>query len=83
MESMKLNEIEQQRYAELFSACDIENFGAVSGNTAYELFLTAGLSQETLQQVILYPRDSERIKYFQSLGNYHFEVFRLKISRVL
>ena len=54
MENIKLTDIEQQRYAELFSACDVENYGAVSGNIAYELFLTAGLSQETLTKVCLF-----------------------------
>ena len=53
MESIVLNEVEQRKYAELFSSCDVQNQGMVSGTTAYELFLTAGLSQETLHQVIM------------------------------
>ena len=51
MEALKLNEHEQRVYGELFSQCDNDSSGKVTGVKATELFLTSGLPQETLQQV--------------------------------
>ena len=51
MEGVKWSEQEQRTYAELFSVCDVENTGKISGVKAAELFLTSGLTQEVLHQV--------------------------------
>ncbi len=51
MESLRLNDQEQRVYAELFSACDVDNSGKVTGPKASELFLQSGLTQDMLHQV--------------------------------
>ena len=51
MEGLKLTDQEQRVYGELFGLCDVEATGKVTGLKASELFLSSGLSQETLHQV--------------------------------
>ena len=51
MDSLKLTEQEQRNYAELFSVCDLENTGKVTGVKAFDLFLTSGLTQDVLHKV--------------------------------
>lgn len=49
---MELGEREQQYYAELFQACDVEGSGKVTGLKASELFRASGLNPEILIQVM-------------------------------
>ncbi|XP_067142995.1 ralBP1-associated Eps domain-containing protein 1 isoform X2 [Centruroides vittatus] len=49
--SLKLTEAEQRYFGELFSCCDIENQGKISGTKASELFLASQLPTETLHQI--------------------------------
>ncbi|XP_023220079.1 ralBP1-associated Eps domain-containing protein 1-like [Centruroides sculpturatus] len=49
--SLKLTEAEQRYFGELFSCCDIENQGKISGTKASELFLASQLPTETLHQL--------------------------------
>lgn len=48
---LKLTEAEQRYFGELFSCCDIENQGKISGTKASELFLASQLPTETLHQI--------------------------------
>jgi len=52
MESLKLSDQEKRIYAELFGALDVENTGKVNGKKATELFLTSGLTQDVLHQIL-------------------------------
>uniref|UniRef100_T1J1T0 RalBP1-associated Eps domain-containing protein 1 n=1 Tax=Strigamia maritima TaxID=126957 RepID=T1J1T0_STRMM len=52
METLKLNESEQQYYAEVFSACDAENVGKISRAKAYDLFVGADLPPELINQIV-------------------------------
>ncbi|XP_055888065.1 ralBP1-associated Eps domain-containing protein 1-like isoform X5 [Biomphalaria glabrata] len=51
MEKMNLQSREQQYYAELFQACDVEGSGKISGPKASELFMASGLNPEILKQI--------------------------------
>jgi hypothetical protein len=51
MESLKLSEIEQAYYNELFQTCDVEGTGKITGMKASELFLASSLPPEALKQV--------------------------------
>ncbi|CAL1542658.1 unnamed protein product [Lymnaea stagnalis] len=51
MEGIKLGSREQQYYAELFQACDVEGSGKITGPKASELFLASGLNPEILKQI--------------------------------
>ena len=51
METIKLKEHEIRHFGELFSQCDVDSSGRVLGPKASELFITSGLSTETLHQV--------------------------------
>lgn len=51
MEALKLGDLEQQYYAELFQTCDVEGTGRITGPKASELFLASSLNQDTLKQV--------------------------------
>lgn len=48
---MKLDAREQQYYAELFQACDVEGSGKITGPKATELFLASGVSSDILKQI--------------------------------
>lgn len=52
MDALKLSEQEQIYYGELFQICDVDGSGKITGVKASELFLTSGLSQDLLLQVI-------------------------------
>lgn len=51
MEGLKLTQIEQRNYGELFQLCDVDGTGKITGIKASDLFLSSGLGQETLLQV--------------------------------
>ncbi|XP_025097209.1 ralBP1-associated Eps domain-containing protein 1-like isoform X11 [Pomacea canaliculata] len=51
MEALKLGDLEQQYYAELFQTCDVEGTGRITGPKASELFLASSLNQDTLKQI--------------------------------
>ena len=52
MEGLKFSDYEYQVFSDLFTVCDADNTGKISGTgKVSELFLSSGLSQETLQQV--------------------------------
>ncbi|KAK7480159.1 hypothetical protein BaRGS_00028544, partial [Batillaria attramentaria] len=51
MEGLKLGDLEQQYYAELFQTCDVEGTGKITGMKASELFLASGLNQDALKQI--------------------------------
>ena len=51
MEGLKLGDLEQAYYAELFQTCDVEGTGRISGTKASELFLASSLQQDALKQV--------------------------------
>ncbi|KAL8581773.1 hypothetical protein ACOMHN_043191 [Nucella lapillus] len=51
MEGLKLGEIEQAYYAELFQTCDVEGTGKITGLKASELFLASSLPQDVLKQI--------------------------------
>ncbi|KAK3776483.1 hypothetical protein RRG08_023833 [Elysia crispata] len=51
MEGMKLDAREQQYYAELFQACDVEGSGKITGPKATELFIASGVSPDILKQI--------------------------------
>ena len=51
MEGLKLGEIEQAYYAELFQTCDVEGTGKITSLKASELFLASSLHQDALKQV--------------------------------
>ena len=51
MECIKLGELEQAYYGELFQTCDVEGNGRISIQKATELFLASNLSQEAMRQV--------------------------------
>lgn len=54
MEGIKFTDYECQVFSNLFAVCDEDNTGHISGTgKVSELFLSSGLSQETLQQVNL------------------------------
>ena len=53
-EQIYLGDSELKYYAELFTTYDVENSGKISGPNASELFITSGLSHETLFEVELY-----------------------------
>ncbi|XP_076373956.1 RALBP1 associated Eps domain containing isoform X2 [Tachypleus tridentatus] len=48
---LKLSEYEQRLFGELFSCCDVENQGRISGTKASELFIASQLPTETLHQI--------------------------------
>ncbi|XP_064613399.1 ralBP1-associated Eps domain-containing protein 1-like isoform X2 [Liolophura sinensis] len=52
MEALKLNDQEQRLYQDLFHSCDVEGTGKVSGTSAIELLRTAGLSADTLYEIM-------------------------------
>lgn len=51
MEGLKLSQLEQRNYGELFQLCDVDGTGKITGIKASELFLSSGLGQEALLQV--------------------------------
>jgi len=51
MEALKLSQLEQRNYGELFQLCDVDGTGKITGIKASELFLSSGLGQEALLQV--------------------------------
>lgn len=51
MEGLKLGDLEQAYYAELFQTCDVEGTGKITGMKASELFLASSLHQDALKQV--------------------------------
>lgn len=51
MEILRLNDLEQRLYNELFNMCDAEGNGKITGPKASELFVKSGLSHEILHQV--------------------------------
>ena len=51
MEGLKLGDLEQAYYAELFQTCDVEGTGKITGMKASELFLASNLHQDALKQV--------------------------------
>jgi hypothetical protein len=48
MEVLKLSQLEQRNYEELFQLCDVDGTGKITGIKASELFLSSGLGQEAL-----------------------------------
>lgn len=51
MEALKLGDLEQQYYAELFQTCDVDGTGKITAQKASELFRASGLNQDALKQV--------------------------------
>ena len=52
MEPFRLTDTEKRVFDDLFTQCDFENIGKVSGVGAGNLFVSSGLSQDVLNQVI-------------------------------
>lgn len=51
MEPFRLTDTEKRVYDDLFTQCDFENIGKVSGVGAGNLFISSGLSQDVLNQI--------------------------------
>lgn len=52
MEGLTLSQQEQIYYGELFQTYDVDGTGKITGVHASDLFLSSGLTQEHLMQVV-------------------------------